>query len=676
MRWWRGGPGRRANPTLDESARVRDFYAHPVGRDLIDKLLIQQGRSNRWVDNPLVGRLRLRTVARLARPFTGPDFVPTLLRLVNVEPDAPNPPVPAPDAATPDLAAPAAAEPAASGSSEPPWWKSAVFYQIYPRSFADSDGDGIGDLRGILGRLDHLAGLGVDCVWLSPIFDSPGEDGGYDIRDYRAVMAEMGTLDDVDALIAACHERGMRIILDLVVNHTSDQHEWFQRALAAPDGPYGDYYFLLPPDPEHPEQPPNNWKSAFSGSAWRWLPEIDRWVLHLFAPEQPDLNWENPRVREEVIDLCRWWFDRGIDGFRMDVINFISKTPGLPDGHDLIGDLVDVAGVEHYFYGPRLHEFLRELRDRAFAGAGLDEPKLMVGETPGVGVETGRLLTAPERGELDLIFSFDHLESNTNTRYDDYRYDLEFYKRYIIDYQARLGPGEWLTLFFENHDNPRMISKVNPDPQHRAALGKLLCTLLLTLRGTPFLYQGQEIAAVNQPFESLDDLRDVESLNRFRAQVEAGASEEEAWTQVLASSRDHSRVPVRWDASPGGGFTTGSPWIAGRDTEPGFSVAEQEGDEASVLNHVRRLITLRRGSRALRLGDIEFLDAARAGYFAWVRSAGDERFLVQLNLTDAPLDAPEPEAGADLVLGSHGPAAGATLAPYEARVHRLGPGGG
>ena len=230
----------------------------------------------------------------------------------------------------------------------------------------------------------------------------------------------------------------MRIILDLVVNHTSDQHEWFQRALADPDGPYGEYYFLLPADPEHPDQPPNNWKSAFSGPAWRWLPEIDRWVLHLFAPGQPDLNWENPRVRDEVIDVCLWWFDRGIDGFRMDVINFISKTPGLPDGHDFVGELVEVAGVEHYFYGPRLHEFMRELRERAFEGHPSREPKLMVGETPGVGVETGKLLTGADRGELDLIFSFDHLESGANTRYDDYRYDLEFYKRYLVDYQDRL----------------------------------------------------------------------------------------------------------------------------------------------------------------------------------------------------------------------------------------------
>lgn len=634
------------NPVLDESSRLADFYAHPVGRDIIDKLLHQQGHSNRWVDNPLIGRLRLKTVTRLSRLFTGHDPVPSLLALLNAEPDAPE---------------------TGAGAPVPRWWKEAVFYQIFPRSFADSNGDGIGDLGGVLKHLDYLADLGVDCLWLTPIYDSPNEDGGYDVRDYRAVMAEMGSLEQLDALIARCHALGMRIILDLVVNHTSDQHEWFQRALAEPDGPYGDYYFLLPADPAEPDRPPNNWKSAFSGSAWRWLPEIERWVLHLFAPSQPDLNWENPRVRDEVIDLCRWWFERGIDGFRIDVVNFISKTPGLPDGHDLIGDLVEVAGVEHYFYGPRLHEFLREMRDRAFDRPGDPEPKLMVGETPGVGIETGRLLTGADRGELDLIFSFDHLESGSHSRYDDYRYDLELYKRYLVDYQLRLGSNDWLTLFFENHDNPRMISKINPEPQHRVALGKMLGTLLLTMRGTPFIYQGQELAAINQPFAGLDELSDVESHSRYRTLVESGTSEEEAWSQVLTSSRDHARVPMRWE--PGGGFTTGTPWLVGTD-DPGFSVAEQDEEPDSVLNHYRRLLALRRQSPAFRLGEIEFADADRPGYLAWFRKAGDEQFFVQLNLTDEPLRIPDIDPAAELVLGSHPSGETESLAPYEGRVYR------
>lgn len=636
------------NPALDERSSLRDLYAHPLGRDVIDKLLHQQGHSNRWVDNPLVGRLKLKSVARLSRLFTGHDVVPALLALLNAERDAPDPGI---------------------GDPAPTWWKQAVFYQVFPRSFADSNGDGIGDLGGLLDHLDYLEALGVDCLWLTPIYDSPNEDGGYDVRDYRAVMSEMGSLAQVDAVIAGCHARGMRIILDLVVNHTSDQHEWFQRALADPEGPYGAYYFLLPADPDDPDKPPNNWKSAFSGSAWRWLPEIERWVLHLFAGSQPDLNWENPSVRDEVVDLCNWWFRRGIDGFRMDVINFISKTPGLPDGHDLIGDVVEVAGVEHYFYGPRLHEFLRELRERAFDRPGIPEPRLMVGETPGVGVETGRLLTGADRGELDLIFSFDHLESGSHTRYEDYRYDLELYKRYLVDYQARLGSNDWLTLFFENHDNPRMISKVDPDPQHRVALAKLLGTLLLTMRGTPFLYQGQELAAVNQPFTSLDEVRDVESHSRYRTLVEAGTSPEEAWAQVLTSSRDHARAPMPWNPGPGGGFTTGTPWLQGHD-DPGFSVAEQHADPESVLNHYRRLLSLRRESPALRMGEVEFIDPDRSGYFGWFRTSGDERFLVQLNLTAKPQQMPEVDSGAELVLCSNGQHEDGRLAAYESRVYR------
>ena len=659
---------------LSPSSRVKEFYAHPVGRDLVDKLLTATGRSRRWVTNPLVGNMRLSTVGFLARPLTGPGLIDALLRLANVEPDAPS------------------SAPAASDEHRDAWWKQAVFYQVYPRSFADSDGDGVGDLGGVLEHLDHLSSLGVDCLWLNPIFASPNADNGYDISDYRAVDPRMGTLDQLDALIAGCHERGMRIILDLVVNHTSDQHPWFREAIADPTGPYGSYYYLVKPDADHPDDPPNNWESAFSGPAWRWFPEAGRWVLHLFSPGQPDLNWENPRVRDEVVDICRWWFDRGIDGFRMDVINFISKMPGLPDGHQFVGEMVQIAGVEHYFYGPRLHEYLRELRSRAFAAPDLDEPKVMVGEGPGIGMETGRLLTGADRGELDLVFSFDHLVSAGNSRFDDYRYDLDWYKQYLVEYASRLGPGDWMTLYVDNHDNPRMLSKINPDPQHRVALGKLLGTLLLTLRGTPFLYQGQEIAAVNQPFAAIDDLRDVDSLRRYQTLLDEGVDADAAWTQVLASSRDHARVPMRWDASPGGGFTTGTPWIVPAEKTPGFSVAEQEDDPDSVLNHIRALTSLRRSSEALRLGDIEFVHPELPHYFAWYRTHGDERWFIELNLSEEPLQAPDDvpldpdapsddqagaESGADPDAGpgdepdAHPHPSPRTLAPYASRVTRV-----
>ncbi|MDO5677983.1 MAG: alpha-amylase family glycosyl hydrolase [Propionibacteriaceae bacterium] len=407
-----------ATKLLTERSTVLDLYRTPVGRDIVDKLFLQTGMPRRLIY--LFSGLPLGVIDKLTRRITGPGLVDMILDLVNGEADRPL------HGRAPDPT---------------PWWREAVFYQVYPRSFADSDGDGVGDLRGIIGKLDYLAKLGVDCLWLSPVFDSPNEDMGYDVRDYRAIMAEMGTLEDMDELIAGCHERGMRIILDLVVNHTSEEHEWFQQALTDPDGKYGNYYFLREGSAGNP---PNNWKAFFSGSAWRWFPQAKRWGLKLFSDGQMDLNWDNPEVREEVADIVRWWMQRGVDGFRMDVINYISKKPGLPDGHPFIGQLLEFVGVEHYFYGPRLHEFLRGLRREGFTrrvapsstprrrlpGGGLGDPLppdmigIMVGETPGIGMELGRLLSGYGRGELDLIFNFDVLDNPGRTRWDTYEYQL------------------------------------------------------------------------------------------------------------------------------------------------------------------------------------------------------------------------------------------------------------
>lgn len=618
-------------PAFDRSSTLAEVYDHPVGRDVIDRLLLALGRSPRLVTNRLVSRLSLGRVERLTTRFTGPGLVETVIDLLNSDPDR-----------------------VADVDREPQWWQSAVVYQIYPRSFADSNGDGTGDLRGIIDHLDHLASLGVDCLWLSPVFDSPNEDFGYDIRDYRAVMAEMGSLADLDELIAGVHDRGMRIILDLVVNHTSDQHPWFTAALADPDGPAGARYFLRPGSPE---QPPNNWTSFFSGSAWRWYPEAERWALHLFAPGQPDLDWQNPEVRAEVAAIMRFWTDRGVDGFRLDVINYISKAPDLPDGNLFIGTLMGFVGIEHYFYGPRLHEYLREIRSQGAP----DRSSVLVGETPGAGIEMGRLLTNAGRDELDLIFNFDHLENPGRTRFDDYRYDLNALKANWINQQTRLGRGDWTSVFYDNHDNPRMVSKVDPAPAQRDAVAKLLATLQLTMRGTPFIYQGAEIAAVNQPFTDASQLRDIESLRML--------AEGADWTRVLAGARDHARVPMRWDASASGGFTTGEPWLPGLDQTPGFSVAEQDADPDSVLNHYRRLIALRRSSDALRLGEIEFSDITRKDHFAYHRRSESDHFLIEANLSARRRPARHREAG-EIVLGTSS-APGAWLEPYEAVIYRI-----
>ncbi|MDF1489523.1 glycoside hydrolase family 13 protein [Tessaracoccus caeni] len=685
--------------TLDKNARVRDLYATPLGRDIVDKLLLQSGAPRSAIK--AAGRLRLSRLEALTEKLTGPGLVDALLALV----DQHNDDVP---------------------GTEPKdaWWRDAVFYQIYPRSFQDSDGDGVGDLRGIISRLDYLAELGVDCLWLSPIFASPNQDMGYDISDYRDIMTEMGTLADADELIAGCHERGMRIILDLVVNHTSAQHEWFQKAIADPDGPYGDYYFLRPPRddvhksadtassaaevarPEHirrlvhgtPGEPPNNWTSFFSGPAWRWIPEAERWALHLFADHQMDLNWANPAVRGEVADVVRWWLDRGVDGFRLDVINYISKAEGLPDGNPFVGQLMEFTGVEHYFYGPHLDEYLRQLRRDGFTRPD-GSVAVMVGETPGIGIEGARLLSNAGRGELDLVFNFDVLDMPGQIRWDAYAYDLNYLKRFWLGWQERLRPGDGIALFLDNHDNPRMLSKVADgaelDPTTRTAIAKLLATLQLTMRGTPFLFQGQELAAVNQDFAGITDLRDVESLNRYRKLLDDGTTPEDAWAEILAGSRDHARVPMRWDAEGGfggegglgskggfrgegsfgreGGFDSeggfgSEPWLPGKDDAPGFTATEQQADRNSVWHWYRSLIALRRAHPALARGDFRAIHPDRRDYLGYVREHAGEAWLIEANLSGKPRRRPRHGLKTDTVLG---PTPGPKMRPWESTVGRI-----
>lgn len=636
---------------FDRRSTVGEIYAHPAGQDALDKVLLQLGAPAVVITNPVVQRLRIGAIEKIARRFVPPDFYNSLLALLNGVDETPSD-VGAPDKST--------------------WWRSAVFYQVYPRSFADSDGDGVGDIRGVIQHLDHLSALGVDCVWLSPIFASPNEDMGYDISDYRDVMTEMGTLDDVDELIEQCHARGMRIILDLVVNHTSDQHEWFRRARQDPDGEYGRYYYLREGTPD---EPPNNWVSFFSGSAWRWLDDAQRWALRLFAPGQPDLNWENPAVRGEVHELVQWWLARGIDGFRLDVINYISKRDGLPDGSELVGELVGYTGIEHYFHGPRLHEFLRELRTEGFTrrgdgwegGPGRDPVGVMVGETPGIGVNGARLLTGADRGEMDLTFIFDHLASPGHTRWDDTTYDLNYLKQHYVDYASRITGNDWIGVFWENHDNPRMVSKVDSRPEFRTPVAKALATILLTMHGTPFIFQGQEIAAANQDFRRVEDLRDIESLNRYAEVTDEGG---DGLAAVLTGARDHARTPMRWTTETNHGFTSGLPWIGFHEHSRGYTVEEQEKDPDSVLHWYRHLIALRRAHPALALGEIRFVDVKRKDYFAYYRELDGEVFFVEINLSAKPLRRPTRDLGCKLILGTS-PERGPEMAPYEALVCRV-----
>ncbi len=683
-----------AQQPLTMRSTVADLWANPVGHDALTKILLQLGLGTVWVTNPVVRRLRLSQIKSIAGRHLDAGFFDALLALLNsqtderpVDDEPATPPLesekmpsPKPESLT-DMAAegrddahrPAttsvspgtAARSPEEPSGDEPWWKRAVFYQIYPRSFKDSNGDGIGDLGGIVEKLDYLRDLGVDALWLSPIYDSPNDDNGYDIRDYRAIMAKFGTMADFDRLLAGAHERGMRLIMDLVVNHTSDEHQWFQQALRDPQGPYGDFYLFRDGTPD---SPPNNWTSFFSGSAWRYFPEREQWGLHLFSSKQMDLNWDNPALRREVVDMVRWWLDKGVDGFRLDVINYISKQAELPDGDGTIAQLIGFNGIENYFYGPHLHEYLRQLRTEAF------EPydAFSVGETPGVGLDMAALLTGRDRHELDMVFNFDHLEMPGKTRFDDYRYDLDYLKHYLIDWATDYPSSCWMSLFYDNHDNPRWVSKVEPNGAYRTVLAKLLAVVQLTSRGTPFLFQGQELGMVNQRFSSIDDLRDIESINLFHELVAGGMSHTDAFAKVLAGTRDHARTPVQWTAGPHAGFSDVEPWISGDgDERDGWNAADEATNPGSVLAFYRTMTALRREHPALTDGTVAFVAPRRSHYFGYIRACDDERLFIECNLSRAPLRREPVPGGFTLLASTYDQLTlDGNLRPYEANVYQ------
>lgn len=605
-------------------SRLKEVYAHPVGHDALKKILLQLGLPERALTNPAVGSLSLQTAAKLAGKFLDAAFWETFLQLLNSEKDI--------------------LEEAPLCEIQKAWWKEAVFYQVYPRSFADSNGDGIGDLKGIIKKLDYLENLGVDALWLSPIYDSPNDDNGYDIRDYYKIMDEFGTMEDFDLLLSALHERGMRLIMDLVVNHTSDEHPWFQSAVRDPYSPYHDYYLF---SKSKNGKEPNNWVSFFgqgkAGDAWKYFPENKEWALHLFSQKQMDLNWDNPKLRLEIISMVNWWLEKGVDGFRMDVINYISKTEGLPDGNESIGKLIGYTGIEHYFYGPHLHEYLRELQAESFH----EFHAFSVGETPGIGMQMAKLLTDESRQELDMVFSFDHLETPGHTRFDDYRYDLNYLKSYYIEWTKDYAKRCWMSLFYENHDNPRMISKVNPEPQFRVSIGKLLAMIQLTLKGTPFLYQGQEIGAVNADFQDISELRDVESLNLYEEFCET-MSEAEAFQKILSGTRDHARVMIDWEETK-----------------------SQEQDKDSVFCFYKKLIRIRKKYPALVYGDVEFFHVRRKNLFAWGRTLDKEQWYVECNLSSRRIRRPRRPEGFHGILASTKRVERLWMQPYEACLYRM-----
>ncbi|MFE9750989.1 alpha-glucosidase [Saccharothrix saharensis] len=516
------------------------------------------------------------------------------------------------------------------------WWTSAVVYQVYPRSFADSDGNGVGDLLGVISRLDHLERLGVDVIWLSPVYASPQVDNGYDISDYQAIDPTFGTLDDFDRLVAEVHARGMKLVMDLVVNHTSDEHPWFVESRSSKDSPKRDWYWWRPPregfEAGQPGAEPTNWGSFFSGSTWTLDEATGEYYLHLFATEQPDLNWENREVRQAVHAMMRWWLDRGVDGFRMDVISLISKDPELPDGATTgVGGLGD--GSPHYSMGPRVHEFLQEMRREVFDGR--DGEFLTVGEMPGVTWEQARLFTDPARGEVDMVFQFEHvcLDLGPGGKFDPKPLDLRDLKSSLGRWQTALSEVGWNSLYWSNHDWPRVVSRFGDDGRYWRESATALATVLHLHRGTPYVYQGEELGMTNAPFAGVLEMRDVESLNHYREAVAAGTDPEEVLRGLRTMGRDNARTPVQWDASPHAGFTTGEPWLPANPNHTWLNAATQYNDPNSVFNHYRKLIELRHTLPVVALGDFRMLLADEPYLYAYERTFADARLLVVANLS-------------------------------------------
>jgi oligo-1,6-glucosidase len=539
------------------------------------------------------------------------------------------------------------------------WWKSAVVYQVYPRSFADADGDGIGDLRGIIGKVDYLRELGVDAVWLSPVYASPQDDNGYDISDYRAIEPAFGTLDDFDELVAAFHAAGIRLIMDLVVNHTSDEHAWFEESRSSRDSSKRDWYIW--------RDRPNNWESFFSGSTWEFDEATEQYYLHLFSRKQPDLNWENPEVREAVYGMMRWWLDRGVDGFRMDVINLISKADGLPDGTPLPGrELAD--GFPHYGYGPRIHDYLQEMHREVFASR--EGAFVTVGEMPGSTTEQAKLYTDPARGELDMIFQFEHVGvDHGTTKFEPVPLDLVKLKQGLARWQTALAETGWNSLYWNNHDQPRVVSRFGDDGVHREQSAKALGLVLHLMRGTPYVYQGEELGMTNAGFASIDQYRDIETLNYWSEAVATGYTEEDLLPGVLHSSRDNARTPMQWTPGGNAGFTSGTPWIGLAPNWPYVNAEAERADPHSVFHFYRRLIELRHAEPIVVDGDFELLLPDDPAVFAYRRTLHDGSLTVVANWSTGVVPLPAGIHG-DVVLANDQTAGDDELGPWEARVYR------
>ena len=560
------------------------------------------------------------------------------------------------------------------------WWKESVVYQIYPRSFKDSNGDGIGDLRGILEKLDYLQTLGINVIWLCPVYKSPNDDNGYDISNYRDIMTEFGTLAGWEELLAGMHQRGIRLVMDLVVNHTSDEHPWFVEARKSKDNPYRDYYIWRP---AKDGKEPNNWASIFGGSAWQLDEASGEYYLHLFTRKQVDLNWENPKVRAEVFEMMRWWLDKGIDGFRMDVINMISKTPGLPDAPVVSASRYQPGGL-HYMNGPRVLEFLDQMKREVLSKYDI----LTVGETPGVNTAHAIALTDENSGALSMVFQFEHMDLDSDpaafsSRASKRPWQLSELKEIMSRWQVGLGERGWNSIYLTNHDQPRAVSRFGDDGQYRVQSAKLLATFTHFQQGTPYIYEGEEIGMTNVAFPSITDYRDVETLNIFKELVEDhGLTPETALNILHAKSRDNARTPMQWDASPQAGFSSAAePWIKVNPNYAHINVSAALADPDSIFYYYQKLIQLRKANPVMVYGRYELIMAEHPEIYAFTRALEGERLLVLLNFSGSTalceLPAGLAFSSAEVLIGNYPAQPGEdarsfVMRPWEARVYRLG----
>ena len=556
---------------------------------------------------------------------------------------------------------------AMSDGNEPAWWKEAVIYQIYPRSFKDTDGDGVGDLKGIIEKLDYIQSLGVNMVWLNPIYKSPNDDNGYDISDYRDIMDEFGAMGDFDAMIEGMHQRGIKFVMDVVVNHSSDEHEWFKQSRSSRDNPYRDYYHWWPAEKGKP-----NYRWSYfdeNGDAWMYDSTTNAYYLHYFSRKQPDLNWENPKVRQEVYDIMKFWAEKGVDGFRLDAFQFVSKDttfPPLPEGYEK-----DVRNViKHYGMGPRLHEYLEEMNREVLSKYDV----FAVSEGAGSTFQDAHDLVDADRNELQMAYHFEGVD--LRSRLDGY--ELSDFKDLYTRWDSAFAEKGWLSIFLANHDQPRMVNKFGNDaPEFRAASSKMLNTFILSMRGTPYCYYGDELGMTNIGFDSIEQYQDIAAINGYKKVVSEGGDVDLFLKRLKFFSRDNGRTPMQWDDSANAGFTDGTPWLPVNPNYGTLNVAAQEGDPNSCLNYFRKMVKLRRENPVLVYGAYELLFREHPQVYAYTRTLGEEKMLVLLNFS---AEAAELELPADLTTGEilidnyetvSAEGAKVSLQPYQAVIYRL-----